>query len=262
PPWALSPLIEFGHRVVAIAAGPLILVAALSGLRLPGLPRWVRVLPWWALIGAAAAAAFGRRVVLDHLPAWLGAVDLACALTALTAITVAAAVVGRVVNDRPLARDARATVRRSAAAGLVTLLVLHVTGILVAGPGSFTATVGWPMWRVLDSDHHGWLQVVRVAATAVILVLAGVTAAAAAKAGGDRSRVRLGAFTMLVLCAAELVLGLVIRATGLDRATAAAYAVLAVAVFWSFACLVAAGVPSQGAAERSDGRPREVVAAA
>jgi hypothetical protein len=130
----------------------------------------------------------------------------------------------------------------------VTLLVLHVSGILVAGHGSFTATVGWPMWRVLRSDHYPWLQVVRLVATAVLVVLAAVTATVASSAGGGgtgtRSRLRFGALTLVLLCVAELVLGLVIRATGLDRAVAAGYAVLAASIFWAFACLIAASVPS------------------
>jgi heme A synthase len=36
----LSLLIEFTHRVVAMAAGPLVLAAALMSRRLPGPDRW------------------------------------------------------------------------------------------------------------------------------------------------------------------------------------------------------------------------------
>ena len=47
PQWQLSPLTEFTHRVVAMAAGPLVLAAAVVSRRLPGPDRWVRILPVW-----------------------------------------------------------------------------------------------------------------------------------------------------------------------------------------------------------------------
>ena len=73
PQLQLSPLIEFVHRVVAMAAGPLVLAAAVISTRLRGVDRWVRILPWVALVGALAAGAFGRLAVLSGLPTWLGA---------------------------------------------------------------------------------------------------------------------------------------------------------------------------------------------
>src|SRR5450759_4253104 len=99
PQWQLSPLIEFTHRVVAMAAGPLVLAAAVMSRRLRGHGRWVRILPLVALVGALAAGAFGRLVVLSGLPTWLGAVDLFCALTAMTAMGVAAVLVGAPAPD-------------------------------------------------------------------------------------------------------------------------------------------------------------------
>lgn len=99
PQWQLSPLIEFTHRVVAISAGPLVLAAAVMSRRLPGPNRWLRILPLVALGGAIAAGAFGRLVVLSGLPTWLGAVDLFCALTAMTAMGVAAVILGAAPSD-------------------------------------------------------------------------------------------------------------------------------------------------------------------
>ncbi|MEO6143762.1 MAG: hypothetical protein ABIP19_07275, partial [Dermatophilaceae bacterium] len=80
PQWQLSPLIEFTHRVVAMAAGPLVLAAAVMSFRMGGPDRWARILPRVALVGAVAAGAFGRLAVLSGLPTWLGAVDLFSAL--------------------------------------------------------------------------------------------------------------------------------------------------------------------------------------
>jgi cytochrome c oxidase assembly protein subunit 15 len=68
PQMQLSPLIEFTHRVVAMAAGPLVLAAAVMSRRLPGTYRWVRIMPRVALVGTLAAGAFGRLVVLSGLP--------------------------------------------------------------------------------------------------------------------------------------------------------------------------------------------------
>src|SRR5450755_4024379 len=63
PQWQLNPVIEFTHRVVAMTACPLVLGAAVMSTRLSWSSRGLRFLPWVALVGVVAAAAFGRLAV-------------------------------------------------------------------------------------------------------------------------------------------------------------------------------------------------------
>jgi len=238
PQWQLSPLIEFTHRVVAIAAGPLVLAAAVMSRRLPGPDRWVRILPWVALVGALAAGAFGRLVVLSGLPTWLGAVDLFSALTAMTAMGVAAVMVGAPAPDstsRSAAEWHPVQVGRLAAMSLTVLVVMHVTGIFAAGPYSYTRCLGWPIWQLIDSDLHPYLQDLRLGLAGLGAALVVTTAVVAAR----NERLRRWGIVLATLFAAEIVLGLVIRARELNAGAAAAYSVLAVALLWCLGLLMA-----------------------
>ena len=234
PQWELSPLIEFTHRVVAMTAGPLVLAAAVMSRRVPGPHRWVRTLPLVALVGALAAGAFGRLAVLSGLPTWLGAVDLFAALTAMTAMGVAAVLVGARTprsTPRPAAQWHRSMqVGRLAAGSLSVLVVMHVTAIFAAGPSSYTRCLGWPIWQLIDSDLHPWLQTVRLGLGGLGAVLVVTTAVVAARS----ERLRGWGIALATLLASELVLGLVIRAGEINAGVAAAYSVLAVALL---ACL-------------------------
>ena len=238
PQWQLSPLSEFTHRVVAMTAGPLVLAAAVMSRRLRGPNRWVRILPLVALVGALAAGAFGRLVVLSGLPTWLGAVDLFCALTAMTAMGVAAVMVGAPAPDstsRSAAEWHPVQVRRLAAMSLTVLVVMHVTGIFAAGPYSYTRCLGWPIWQLIDSDLHPWLQDLRLGLAGLGAALVVTTAVVAAR----NERLRRWGIVLATLFAAEIALGLVIRTGGLNAGVAAAYSVLAVALLSCLGLLMA-----------------------
>jgi len=229
PQWALSPLIEFVHRVVAMTAGPLVLAAAVMSRRLTGPNRWPRILPWVALAGALAAGAFGRLAVLSHLPTWLGGVDLFSALTSMTAMGVAAVMVGAPA-DRSSSRSETGTypaqVGRLAAMSLAVLVAMHVSGIFAAGQLSYTRCIGWPIWQLIDTDLHPWLQGLRLGLAGIGAALVITTAVKAARS----ERFRVWGVVLAALFAAEMLLGLLIRAGGINAAVAAAYSVLAVAL--------------------------------
>jgi cytochrome c oxidase assembly protein subunit 15 len=238
PQWQLNPLIEFTHRVVAIAAGPLVLAAAVMTRRVPGSNRWVRTLPLVALAGAIAAGAFGRLVVLSGLPTWLGAVDLFCALTAMTAMGVAAVILGAPVPDstsRSAAERHSLQPGKLAATSLTVLGVMHVTGIFVAGPSSYTRCMGWPIWQLIGSDLYPWLQSLRLVLGGLGAALVVTTAVVAVR----NERLRRWGIVLAVLFAGEIVLGLVIRAGGISTGIAAAYSVLAVALLSCLGLLMA-----------------------
>ncbi len=236
PHWQLSPLIEFTHRGVAIAAGPLVLAAAVLSRRLAGPDRRVRILPWVALAGAVAAGVFGRLVVLSGIPVALGALDLFAALTSMTAMGVAAVLVAsRRANSAVPVRPGLAPPRRLAATSVVAVVAVHVSGIFLAAPGSYTRCLGWPVWRLVAADgRYGW-QNLRLGLAAVAAVLVTATAVAALRA----ERVRRLGVVLLGLFATEMLLGLVIRAGAPAVAVAATHSVLAVALLWCLALLTA-----------------------
>ena len=236
PQWQLSPLIEFTHRVVAMASGPLVLAAAVMSRRLPGPNRWVRILPLVALVGALTAGAFGRLVVLSGLPTWLGAVDLFCALTAMTAMGVAAAMVGSPDSlSRSTTEFPPTQIERLAAMSLTVVVAMHVSGIFAAGSHSYTRCMGWPIWHLIDSDLHPWLQDLRLGLAGLGAALVLTTAVAAAR----NERLRWWGIVLATLFTAEMVLGLVIRVYELNAGVAAAYSVLAVALLSCLGLLMA-----------------------
>jgi cytochrome c oxidase assembly protein subunit 15 len=240
PQWELSPLIEFTHRVVAMSAGPLVLAAAVLSRRLPGSSRWVRILPLVALAGALAAGAFGRFAVLTGLPTWLGAVDLFSALTAMSAMGVAAVLVGAPASESISGSEAQlhpVQVRRLAAMSLAVVIVMHVSGIFAAGLHSYTRCVGWPIWAMIDSDPHPWLQDLR------------------------NARLRWWGVVLAALFAAEMVLGLAIRARDLNAGVAAAYSVVAVAVLSCLALMMALAWPARVATPSQPALPAREPAA-
>jgi len=243
PQWQLSPIIEFIHRVVAMSAGPLVLAAAVMSRRLAGPNRWVRILPWVALAGALASGAFGRLVVLSSLPTWLGGVDLLSALTAMTAMGVAAVVLGSPASDRtPGSAERRPLqVRSLSAMSVIVLVVMHDTGIFAAGPLSYTRCMGWPIWQLIGTDVHPLLQGLRLGLAGVGAVLVITTAVMSART----ERLRRWGVVIGTLFGAEMALGLVIRAGGINAGVASAYSVLAVALLSCLGLLMAVAWSAQ-----------------
>lgn len=285
PPWAMSPVIEFTHRVVAMTTGPLILATALTAGRLARPGRWVRTAPWAALACAIVSATVGRRVVLASIPAWLGSIDLFCALTAMTMMGVAAVFAARPPRagvPRPDAPEApqvrteaargaeaprvagpRATrTTRIAATGVGVLVVMHSTGILTAGRGSYTSSMGWPLWRLIDSDHYPWLQVVRLVLASLAAALVLATAVSALRTGPLAMRVRLRPLGIAIvsLLVAEMLLGAVIWAGGLHASLAAAHSMVAVALLCTMVVLTANSVAIDPRPRARHGRPNVVLA--
>lgn len=170
----LNPVIEAFHRLVAMTSTPLVLIVAVWASRRPGLPRWQRVLPWAALAGCLLAGLFGMMLILFTLPLPLAILDVASSLVALGAMTVFTAALGL-----PWAWSRAA---KLAAGGLCTLLALHLTALIAAGPGSYTRCLGWPALGCVDADPSMAWAVARWALAAATIALV----AAAAFASRDR----------------------------------------------------------------------------
>jgi cytochrome c oxidase assembly protein subunit 15 len=204
----------------------------------------VRILPLVALVGALAAGAFGRFAVLTFLPTWLGGVDLFSALTAMTAMGVAAVMLGATPADSsspPSASGHPVQVFRLAATSLVVLFAMHVTGIFAAGHLSYTRCIGWPIWQLIGSDLHPWLQGLRLGLAGLGAALVLSTAVMATR----HERLRGWGIVLATLFAAEMVLGLVIRAGGINAGVASAYSVVAVVLLCGMGLLMAVAWPSR-----------------
>ena len=226
----VNPVIEFTHRVVSVTAGPLILAAAIMGLRRPHRERLVRTLPWLTLLGALAAAIFGRQIVLYGLPMGLGMLDLGMSLIALIAIITAAVCLGRT----PYAHAPHRT-SRLAWTGVGVLFVMHVLAIPVAGTGSYTRCMGWPIWRIIDTDQAVALQWLRIGlAVAATLLIFGTAAAAWA-----RSDLRPLGVGLVVLWVIELAAGLAMGGQRISMLGAAVYSVAAVAILTTLTLIAA-----------------------
>jgi len=237
---ATNPLIEFAHRVVAGATGPVVLIAAVLGRRLPD-PR-PRRLAWVGLAGTLSAGLFGMLIVIVGIPWWLGVLDLAGALAATVCLLVARILLAQGQAWAP------GRTSRVAWAALGTLTLMHVSALPVAGAHSYTRCMGWPL-LVLDTDHWPALQWVRIAlaaAAAIMIVVAAV-------GGLRREGLLVVAWLPLAALAAELALGLAMVDGGAGVGLRTVHSVVAVLVFWSTALLaarsgVAAAAPADAAA--------------
>lgn len=221
----LSPWIEFTHRLVAASSAPAVLMAAVAARR-EGLSTAIVRLCWLALAGALAAGFFGMMIILFSLPWTLGMLDLTSALVSMIAMTTAALLAGSREHSWRLT-----SAGRLAWAGVAVLLVMHVSGIAVAGPGSFTRCLGWPVLAHVAVDRWPALQLLR----AVLAVVAAALAAAAARR--THGKLRPHALAVVGLILLEVLLGLALRNPGSGEGLRSLYAAVAVALLWSWALL-------------------------
>ena len=215
PPPQVHSIIEYTHRLAAALTTPLILAsAAVTWWRARRL-RWVSwplalVLPF-----LLAVIALGALTVLTGLPRGWAAVDLGLALIVLALVVTAATVAwarGDALN-RPDRLSARSATARLSLAALAAVFAVHVSGVLVAGAGSLTRCLGWPLWRVLPDDLSTGGQVARLIMSAVAGALIVALVVRARRSAGNRSlrraaTVLAAAFLFeLLLIAALLIVG-------------------------------------------------------
>lgn len=227
-PDGLHSAIEFTHRVVAFGSLVFLALAGWRGRRLAD-PR-LRWFPRIALVLAIASGVFGMVIVLFSLPMLLGLIDVSAALVALCLISWAAV---RLPDPRPINTPARWAWRTVA-----VVIVMHLLGIAVAGPGSFVRCLGWPIWRIVEADQYPALQWVRlgVGGLAALGVIAVVAMA------WRRPELRRLAAGLAAAWLTELVMGQLIveQFTGAAERhiyLAAAYSMLAGTVVWLLALL-------------------------
>lgn len=160
PEFQLHPMIEFVHRVFSMATAPVVLLTAIL-VRRHSRPL-VRWLPWVSLVGALGAGVFGMLTIKRGLSAAEGMIDLWCALLALTAISITT----MILRSTDTAAETSVVDRKDRsvwyASTIIGLFVLHGTGVLVAGPGSFTRCLGWPLGYNSTADESFGVQIFRI----------------------------------------------------------------------------------------------------
>ena len=203
PPLRPDVLIEYSHRLAALAATVLIVattVLTLKQTRAPGLRRLGWLLP--ALL--AAQIALGGITVLLKLPHLISTAHLVNALLILAGLIVLARGLGRPGTASPGIGSDR--VRRLARGGLIVLLVQLALGGYVRHSGAGLACPDFPLcsgdvlpgqWLAGVHWVHRWLGVLMLGLF-VHLAMAGRTAATRLVGALAVLQVTLGIATVLL----------------------------------------------------------------
>jgi heme a synthase len=262
PPPQIAPVIEYTHRFIALLTGPLVVAGAVMSWRKTRAIRWITWPLTVAILFIAAVVVFGAFAVLTGLPRPIAALDLGSALIAL-ALVVTAATVARTLRGDPALPErlsARTGLSRLSLLTLIAVYAVYVGGILVAGKGSPTRCLGWPMWQIMAHDVAGWPQVARlvIGTVAAILVVAVVLSA-----WHRGASIRWAAAWLAAAFLIELAVGAVLVA-GSASAVLALLHVAAAAALWSLLVVltVRAGLESaaEGLTKEAGGAPAAIPA--
>jgi heme a synthase len=255
PPLQIQAIIEYTHRFIAAMTTPLIIAAAVVGWRKTRGDRLLTTVPLVAIFFTLAVVVFGAFAVTTGLARGVAALDLGSALIVLTLMTTATtAACAR--RDNPALPDRLSAGTSFATLGLattVTVYAVYVGGILVAGAGSRTRCLSWPIWRILPGDVPGWPQIGRLAVSIVALVLLValiVTALRKSSVRGARKAGLVGAIAFVV----EMLVGVILMAAGATPLLAVVYVAAAV-LLW---CMIVnlAVLAGLSAAAQEEGAPR------
>ncbi len=246
PPAETGPILEYTHRLLAGVSSLLILGSAVAGMvRVPQL-RWVSIPPLVAIVLLVEVSFFGAQVVLRGLaPGW-AAVDVGSALL-VVALMVTAAVKAGFTSDHSI-QEGLSVKNPFARLVLATTAVVYtvlVSGILVAGKGSITSCLGWPIYRLQQFQVDGltWGNILRLSLSLVgvgmlVLVLVQAWRKKGEQPGVFRTARWVGLAVILETLAQTL-----LQVFGLQTALLVVYTVVAAAL-WALqvALLIRAGL--------------------
>jgi len=208
PPLRADVLIEYSHRLSALAATVLILATSVVTLRGPA-PAGLRRLAWLLPILLVVQIALGAITVLLKLPDLVSTTHLVNALLILGGLIVLALGLRR--PARPPAAGAERT-RRLARVGLAMLLVQLALGGYVRHAGAGLACPDFPLcsgdllpggWLASVHWVHRWLGVLLLGVF-VHLAVAGRTTATRLVAALAVLQVSLGVATVLLQLASPI----------------------------------------------------------
>lgn len=254
PPPQIHSIIEYTHRLVAALTTPLIIAAAVVGWRWNRRETLITRLPLIAIIFTLAVGAFGALTVLTGLPRGVAALDLGSAIIVLTLMTTAAtaACVRRANPGTPDRLSATTPLATLGRATIISVYAVYVSGILVAGAGSLTRCLSWPIWRILPIDVPGWPQVLRlsISGVAALLVLALIACAMHAPVTiGARRPAGVAAFAFAV----EMAVGALMMGAGASPFLAVLYVAAAV-LLWCMLVSIAVRAGLAAAAQEQAAR--------
>ena len=175
PPASVGAILEYVHRVLAVAAAALIAATAAFGLVRLRKEAWLWLPPVLALAFLIPVVILGARVVLAGITRALAIVDLGCALLvlALTAWTLTSVLVRRArkgLFGMPWLRGPLSLLALGACASVFVALALTAA---VGPAGAPSKCLGWPAWARMAAlvRSYGWLAVVQYVAVAAATVL-------------------------------------------------------------------------------------------
>ncbi len=175
PPASVGAILEYVHRLLAVAAGALITATAVVGLVRFRKDAWLWLPPILAVGFLIPVVILGARVVLASITRALAIVDLGFALMvlALTIFTVVSVLVRRArkgVFGMPWLHGPLSLLALGACASAFVALALTAA---VGPAGAPSKCLGWPAWaRVVPLVRsYGWLAVVQYVAVAAAAAL-------------------------------------------------------------------------------------------
>ena len=256
PPFELTTLIEYTHRLSAAFLSILAVVAAALAWLYYRSNRWITVSAVLALALVAAAAIMGGVTVLTDLDRWVVLVHLGIAEA-----LVACLVVTCVASWSPVVRSdgGRSPTYASGLNGdsrfnalviatVVALFVLILSGSFMVGYGAGSSCSTWPLCagnEVLPSGNAYAIHMGHrfVAAAVGMLILA--TAASAWLRKTERPELAWTGLLLVVVFAAQVIAGAVTVYTGFGAQMKALHLSLATLVWVSAVILAAVTYPSQ-----------------
>jgi protoheme IX farnesyltransferase len=183
PPLRPEAIIEYIHRLVASLASPLILATAIvawwkhRSIRLVFRPMMV------ALGLLVVEIGLGAVTVLTETPPAIVAVHLGVALTVLAMLLTATVTAFQQYAGVPAAEGLafQTPFARLTVWALVSLFVVLLSGVIVAGSEATKACAGWPLCNgeLFPSDPPGWIHMIHrfiVGADAVLMIVLFITA--------------------------------------------------------------------------------------
>ncbi len=243
PPLETSPILEFTHRLLAGSSGLLILAAAAAGLARARRLKWIVIPPLAASLLLVEVSVFGALVVLKGIPPGWAAVDVGSALL-VVALMVTTAVIARARQSHPYLPDRLTFRSRFARLVLASIAVFYgvlVSGVLVAGPGSITGCLGWPIYssRSYLSDGHEVGGTIRLLFSILGIFLIVAVLAQAWRSQRQQPAVFRAARRVFICFLVETLVQVLLLIFGFKVPLLAVYTVTA-AAFWGL--LVAMGV--------------------
>jgi cytochrome c oxidase assembly protein subunit 15 len=175
PPLEAGPIVEYTHRVLAALSGLSILGAAITGLiQKPRLP-WIVIPPLISVFLVLEVSYFGAIVVLRGLaPGW-AAVDVGSALLVVALMVISSVTAFTYVrNPTQLNRLAfTSSFSRLVVTSVLIVYFVFTTGVLIAGKGSITGCLGWPVYspQVFQMDGNYVVKLIRLLLSVVAIAL-------------------------------------------------------------------------------------------